>query len=147
MILTVREEVFRMLAEVFRQSKQEEGFILGSTSRLDCLDCCEQIPAVRAGMYFYEPDAIYANEAIRRWAKQGICFCGFIHSHITDQPNLSEADIEFAKCLFQAYCLAGMWFGLAVVYHEMVVYKFYWVTGGNETEISIKEMSQCELQS
>lgn len=130
-MLTICKDVLRKLTEVFRESSQEEGFLLGCTSRLDCLDCCEQIPASRAGMYFYEPDVACANKIIQCWASQGTCYCGFIHSHVMGKNALSIADIEFAKRIYAAYHLPELWFGIGVVGEEKVEYLFFSVTRDN----------------
>ena len=127
-MLSIREEVTVKLTGVFQNSKQEKGFLLGCSSRLDCVDHCEQIPAIRAGLHFYEPDSAYADGVIQKWAADNICFCGFLHSHLVDKTDLSIPDIQFARKLFQAYSLPVLWFGLALVEGKSVTYRFYIVT-------------------
>lgn len=141
-MLTIRREVLRQLTEAFWESGQEEGFLLGCTSRLDCLDHCEQLPAVRVGLHFYEPDSEQADRIIRRWAEQEICFCGFIHSHVADKSDLSEADIEFAKRIYKVYCLPQLWFGIGVVGAGRVEYIFYSVASDDENT-TIEPVDVC----
>lgn len=129
--LTVCREVFQTLNETFLSSKQEAGFILGCQTRLDCLDSCEQVPANQAGVYFYRPDASYANHIIQKWQAQRICFCGFIHSHVVNKQDLSEADVQFAQALFRACPLPVLWFGLAIALDGHVTYRFFSVTEEN----------------
>ena len=132
MNLFVKGNILEKIGQVFSSSDVEQGFLLGCTTRLDCLDYCEQVPAVRAGIHFYEPDATCANEIIQSWAKRGICFCGFIHSHVVDKEDLSEADEEFARSLSGAYDIPVMWFGLGVVNCQSVSFSFYSVSVEND---------------
>ena len=99
-MLEISEDIQRKLVQTFLQKDCEKGFILGCTSCLDRVDHCVQIPAVQAGTYFYEPDVYIATQAIRRWNAEGVCFCGFIHSHLVDRDELSEEDQKFAFKLF-----------------------------------------------
>lgn len=140
-MLIISRQVIEQLTNVFRESNQEKGFLLGCTSHLDTLDCCKQLPAIQAGLHFYEPDFELANEIVRLWANHRICFCGFIHSHVVNKPELSEADIDFARSLFLVYDLPVLWFGLALVRGENVQYRFYSVEAGKRTDIQLHEIT------
>ena len=130
--LTIEKEILGKMAAVFSTSQQEQGFVLGCSARLDCVDTCEQIPAIRAGLHFYTPDASYANQVIQNWSEVGVCFCGFVHSHIVNKPALSEADIEYARSMFQVYRLPVLWFGIGLVQKQNVDYHLYSVTTQND---------------
>lgn len=127
-MLSVSQEALKQMTQVFSNSETEQGFLLGCTAAWNALDHCCQLPAARSGKYFYEPFAAAANGIIQDWADHGICFCGFVHSHLVDKPSLSENDIDFAHRLFRAYPLPVLWFGIGVVRGSRVDYVFYSVT-------------------
>lgn len=124
-MLKIRKEVICSLGEAFLESSDEQGFILGSKHSINMVDCCAQIPAVRAGMYYYEPYPEAATEIIRRWAAEDICFSGFIHSHLINKTNLSEPDIDFANRLIEAYALPVLWFGVYAIGVDTIRLQFY----------------------
>lgn len=143
-MLIIRKTVLHQLEQTFKSCDVEQGFILGCSSRLELIDSCCQIPALQAGMYYYYPNTSKADEIINNWAKQGICFCGFIHSHVVKNYQLSFEDIEFTKKLFQTYKLPIMWFGIGVVLFNSVDLCFYRVQERNDSFIDItKETIEC----
>lgn len=92
--LTVTTRVLAKITNSFIGRKEEAGGILGASKSLDIVDSFALIPAEKAGKYYYIPNIEAANRQIHQWAKEEICFCGFIHSHITDGafsgcPNLT----------------------------------------------------------
>lgn len=105
---------------------------MGSDTDLEQLNRCRQVSAVQAGVYFYTPNTDEANEIIRNWAEQNICFCGFIHSHVAGKKDLSQNDIEFAKQLFNAFRLPVLWFGLGIVDANEVHFRFYSIKSKND---------------
>ena len=139
-MLVIQEEILEKMREIFVSGKEEQGFLLGSESCLNQLDRCYQIPAVQAGIYFFTPDVSAADSMVRNWARQGICFSGFIHSHIVEKNDLSVPDIEFAKKLFRAYELPVLWFGLALVKKNTVEFKFYAVEQCGENDIKLTQV-------
>lgn len=137
-MIELQEEILLQMEDAFASSTVEQAFLLGCTSRLDCLNRCCKLPAVRAGKHFYTPDATAADQIITAWGVEGVCFCGFIHSHVVNKEELSEADILFAKELIAAYDLPVLWFGLAIVTAREVAYKFYAVSRQERHNIDIK---------
>ena len=101
--LTVTTRVLAKITNSFIGRKEEAGGILGASKSLDIVDSFALIPAEKAGKYYYIPNIEAANRQIHQWAKEEICFCGFIHSHITDKKELSEGDIKFAEQLFNSF--------------------------------------------
>lgn len=141
-MLRIKKEILQQLRQSFSLSHVETGFILGTYSCLEQLEYCYQIPAVQAGIHYYSPDIVIANKKIKEWTEVGICFCGFIHSHVVKKVDFSNGDIEFAKKLMNSYRLPVLWFGLGVVNDdcEVDIY-FYSVTQQNNFEIDIKPIS------
>lgn len=142
-MLEITESVLTSIIKATEDCSVEQGFILGCTSRLDRIDVCKQIPAVQAGLYFYSPDTEAATKAVRRWAEQEICFCGFIHTHRTDKKELSEPDIRFAKELFSSFEMPYLWFGLLVITEEEKEIMFYRLYS-KEGETLLELMNFCK---
>lgn len=134
--MEIQESILQQLTQTFLSNDYEQGFLLGSTSCLEQLDCCHQVAPARASMQFYTPDANEVNKIIANWVEKNICFCGFIHSHVVEKKDLSQNDIEFAQLLFNAYQLPVLWFGLGIVEQDEVHFRFYSVTS-NKGDIDI----------
>ena len=103
----------------------EQGFLLGCRQNLEQIDMCGLIPVKQTSTYFITPDEEQADEIIDSWARQKICFCGMIHSHVRQKEDLSEADLLFAEQLCQVYMLPFLWFGIGIVKRQKVELKFY----------------------
>ena len=136
-MLFIREDVLNELTSCFLKHDVEQGFLLGSTRRLNQVNRCCRLFTEQADVYFITPDAEKATEQIQKWAEQRVCFCGMVHSHIWPKRELSEADIEFAEALIRMYELPMLWFGIGVVEKGAVVFQFYRVTKQqNKVEIA-----------
>ena len=127
-MVKVNKEILNDIAQTFISIDQEQGFLLGCTTCLEQLDHCCFLPAVQAGKFYYIPDSKAADCVIKNWAARSICFCGFIHSHLSDKKDLSESDIEFAQKLFESYPLPVLWFGIGIVNEDGVIFRFYAVS-------------------
>lgn len=142
-MLKINKEVFTEITRKFLSKKNETGFLLGTATRLNRLEYCYQLPAKQAGLHYYIPNETIADKIIQCWAERDICFCGLIHSHVVSKEELSEADIEYAKLLFQTYHLPVLWFGIGVVKNTEVTFKFYAVTQKLDEKIKITEVKLC----
>ena len=132
-MLFIKKQVLSHIRNAVTSRDIEQGFILGSQTRLDQLDCCKEIPAVQASLNYYNPNSAVADAAVQHWANNAVCFTGFLHSHVNDKYDLSDADIDFAERLYKAYCLPVLWFGLAVINENKVSIVFYSVQDDNGT--------------
>lgn len=112
---------------------------MGASKSLDIVDSFALIPAEKAGKYYYIPNIEAANRQIHQWAKEEICFCGFIHSHITDKKELSEGDIKFAEQLFNSFHLPVLWFGLQILTKKCRETKFFSVQK-SDTKVEISSV-------
>lgn len=124
-MLYIKSDVLHNLKTWILADEKERGFLLGCTSRFDCIDRVVEVPAKESGIYFYTPDNHYANSIIRNWATREICFSGFIHSHTKGNRSFSENDMAFAEQLLIQYSTPCMWFGLAVVDVNSVEFLLY----------------------
>lgn len=139
-MLLITRKVLEDISTAFCKCNVEKGFLLGSDSSLNNINYCFDLPAANAGLHFYEPNSIIADETIRKWANQGVCFCGMIHSHVVDKQDLSVNDVEYAKVLYSAYQLPILWFGIGIVNANKVDFRFYSVSElGEEVNIVLEE--------
>jgi hypothetical protein len=139
-MLLINKNVLAKISESFCTCPVEKGFLLGSDCSLNHINYCFDLPASDAGLHYYEPNTTVADDAIRCWGKQGVCFCGMVHSHVVNKQDLSENDIEYAKVLYSAYHLPVMWFGIGIVNANDVVFRFYAVSKTNgQIDITLKE--------
>lgn len=136
-MLYVKEQVLNHIRNAVISSDVEQGFILGSKTRLNQLDCCKEIPAVQTSLNIYRGDSHIANQIISQWFEEKICISGFLHSHVVDKSDLSDADKNFAIMLYNTYNLPLFWFGLAVVTNNEVTISFYCVKENSEGNILI----------
>lgn len=130
-MLLINKNILEDISTAFCMCEVEKGFLLGSSDDLTHIDHCFDLPAMDAGLHFYEPDPVLADKQIQHWADQGMCFCGMIHSHVVDKQELSENDIEYANVLYSAYHLPLLWFGIGIVRADNVEFKFYSVSESN----------------
>ena len=127
-MLFIREDVLNELTSCFLKHDVEQGFLLGSTRRLNQVNRCCRLFTKQADVSFITPDEEKTTQQIQKWAEQKVCFCGMVHSHVCSKRELSEADIEFAEAL---------WFGIGVVENGAVEFHFYRVTKRqNKVEIA-----------
>ena len=127
-MLLIKTNILEDISTVFCKCNVEKGFLLGSSNDLTHIDQCFCLPAINAGLHFYEPDPVIADKQIQYWASLEVCFCGMIHSHVVDKQELSENDIEYAKVLYSAYHLPLLWFGIGIVNADNVDFRFYSVS-------------------
>ncbi len=125
-MLKIKKTVLEQIQNHFLNNDNiEQGFLLGCRQNLEQIDVCVLIPVKQNSTYFITPDAEQADEIIGSWARQKICFCGMIHSHVRQKEDLSEADLLFAEQLCQEYLLPVLWFGIGIVKRQKVEFKFY----------------------
>lgn len=146
-MLQIHEQVKVDLLRIYSDSAVEKGVLLGCTTSLNRLEKCCALPARQAGLYFYTPNTHAADEIIRTWSEQGICFCGLIHSHITEKDDLSDADIVYANKLIKTFTLPVLWFGLALVHGKQVVFRFYAVTNNSSGKTHISPVRYAVFPS
>lgn len=102
----------QQLTQTFLSNDYEQGFLLGSTSCLEQLDCCHQVAPARASMQFYTPDANEANKIIANWVEKNICFCGFIHSHVVEKkicPKMTLNSHNYYSALTNSLYYGLVW--------------------------------------
>lgn len=145
-MLIIKKELLYNMAGIFCSKTEEQGFLLGSRSKLNGIEYCKYLPANKCGKYYYEPNAEAANEIIRTWEEEGICFCGLIHSHVVDKKELSENDIDYAKVLCNIYGSPVFWFGIAVIEERNIDFIFWAVIKEKTGEIILKKVKKIELK-
>lgn len=95
MKITITNKVWKEIELTIGKTKPEAGGILGMREK--------KITAYyfdRTGLSLenkYIPDVRQINRVITNWAKCGISFCGFIHSHPSTHTKPSYGDMEYVK--------------------------------------------------
>lgn len=136
-MLKIKKDIFFQMKNAFKASKNEQAFLLGCTTNLDKLDHCESLPALQSSVHYYVPNNSIADSTVNHWASKGICFCGFIHSHLVQKRDLSTDDIIFARKLYYTYNLPTFWFGIGVVQEDDVEFIFYSIIKSDSFNVDI----------
>lgn len=111
MNVKMRRSVFKRVKEYFLSSDAERGGLIGSRRRLNRIDCFVPVSGAANAEQFV-PDMEAVNGIIARWRADGICFCGFVHSHPTGGGFLSQEDCRAAESWVQAAGLPFLFFGI-----------------------------------
>lgn len=99
--MTIDQHTYHTLCSSFSPVPPEAGGILG------CKDGC-----ICAFVYdpgtpdtsrnCYTPDVVFLNQVIEQWQKQGISFCGIVHSHPTGHKRLSDVDLSYIQTIMES---------------------------------------------
>ena len=90
----------------------EQGFLLGCSEDIYLIDRVSIAPCKYSKATEFVVDAQLANEFIAKWSKEGVLFCGVVHSHVGGSTVFSEEDQRFVKMLHENFNLPFIWFGL-----------------------------------
>ena len=90
-VIKIHISVLARMTAHFQKRDIEQGCLIGSSQYLNEVDQFIPIPGMADKEYFI-PEINTANENIAHWMEEGICFCGFIHSHPNGAGFLSQAD-------------------------------------------------------
>lgn len=101
----------------------EEGGILGSKDGVICEyehDCLEQTSNVAV----YEPNTEFLNSIISEWEKEDIVFAGMVHSHMSNEAQLSDSDKKYAQEILYVMPkeIQKLYFPIVLQGKEMIVY-------------------------
>lgn len=118
----IKEAVYHSVFFHLSPAPPERGGILGMKDGIICAfipDRSEQ-ETERA---IYYPDVQFLNRCIENWAKEGIMFCGVIHSHPSGQTTLSGSDMEYIEELYRVNPnLEKTYFPLVLDGCDMMIY-------------------------
>ena len=93
----------------------EECCFWGSSISIDTIDCIFAVESQSASRYMVIPNIDFLNKKLSEWRSNRISCVGFIHSHITDNPTLSEFDLEAAKAIYNSLSLDNIYLGLILL--------------------------------
>lgn len=118
----IKRNTFELIISQYYPVPPEQGGILGMKDGVICEYIHDNsIPEMDKAIYV--PDTAFLNGCIERWSKDGIDFCGIIHSHPKGQKELSSGDLEYIEKLYRNNPhLKTMYFPLMAGDHGMVVY-------------------------
>lgn len=72
----------------------------------------------------YIPDIVSLNRKIEKWAEKGIQFCGLVHTHASQWPNLSNDDRIYIANILHAMPakIKSLYFPLILPSHNLKGY-------------------------
>ena len=97
--------------EYFSDTCDEQGGIIGTSKNLYCISHFFPDHNSSSSSSTYSPNSKHINAQIKIWSNNGICFLGFIHSHIGGCNILSKEDKQYIFRLLVSFPhLQFMWF-------------------------------------
>lgn len=124
--LKVDKNCLSEMIEYLNSSQDERGGIIGTSKNFryithfypDCNSSCSSST--------YSPNSKNVNNQIKSWIDDGVCFIGFIHSHINGCNILSVDDKRYILKLLNAFPhLPFMWFPLFTRDDGQPMFTFY----------------------
>ncbi len=95
--MKITNSVFKDILLSFPPAPPEHGGIIGGKNGIISVFCHDSVgPSEQA---VYVPDVMFLNGVIEEWHRSGISFYGMIHSHMKNEPTLSEGDIKYIKAV------------------------------------------------
>lgn len=92
----------------------EQGWLIGCKRSTECIEDCCLLPSSYADDNCYVLDSVSASQVIRKWAADGVCVIGFVHSHLHGDGQLSHADIDSANRLLNNLKMPFLYIGIVV---------------------------------
>lgn len=114
-MLYISNSVINRINQECKNMHVEQGWLIGCKMDFEYLDSCYSLVASYADANCYIVDSKITTEAIRRWAENGVCNIGFIHSHLVDKEDFSLADRESANSLLKSLNMPFLYFGIVVI--------------------------------
>lgn len=107
------KEAFAHIRDTVGSYSPETGAIIGAHNfdPLTISAVWYDQPAEKERNY-YRPSALEIERVVKEWAKQGIRFCGVIHSHRACFPEFSSLDQKSAMAIMEANALNSLVMGL-----------------------------------
>ncbi|MGX8698828.1 MAG: hypothetical protein ACSW8F_02725 [bacterium] len=127
--MKIRENVYRSMLSCYSAVPPEQGGILGEKDGMVCAYIHDASSMVLE-CAVYRPDRDYLNRCIQNWSKEGIAFCGLVHSHPPTQPELSSADIAYIEALYRLNPqMKRLYFPLVLSQNRFLVYRAEIISG------------------
>ena len=139
--IQIARPIAEQLERYFANQPVECGCLLGSSRYLNRIDRFAPVPGISDRNHF-TPDMDAVNCQIAGWRSQGICFCGFFHSHPDGPAVLSNADLAAIESWVCAADLPFLCFGLA---DGNGMLKLYLAEKNNTGQVIIRPMRQCAV--
>lgn len=115
--LTISRCAWKRLYRWLTENDREQACLLGAAKSLDCIDSVIPVQGIEEANRFL-PDMDALNLQIHRWAAEGICFRGLIHSHPGGPSEPSDQDIQTMEAWTRAAQMPDLIFGIADIRRE-----------------------------
>lgn len=120
--MRIRKDTCQQILSAYSTVPPEQGGILGMKNGVIC-EYIHDNSGLETNRAVYVPNIAFLNECIAKWADEGVEFCGMVHSHPSEQKELSSGDYEYIEKIYQLNPQLGIsFFPLIVGVHEMIVY-------------------------
>ena len=129
LVIGIKKSIADQLEEYLVKQNVEQGCLIGSSCYLNQIDRFAPVPGIADENHF-TPDMKAVNRQIEQWAKEGICFCGFIHSHPNGARFLSQSDHQAVESWVCATKLPFLSFGVVDGIGHLELYLAYQETNG-----------------
>lgn len=98
--MRITDDVMKKILSSFPDAPPEHGGILGGQNGVVSVFHYDR--AGSPDQAAYEPDTEVLNSVIEQWNHSGISFYGIVHSHMENQPTLSEGDLQYIRLVMQS---------------------------------------------
>lgn len=99
--MKIQQSLYQEIISCFSPAPPEAGGIIGMKDGTICAFCFDEgIPNLDRASYI--PDVEQLNEIIEQWQREGIRFCGIVHSHPFGQDSLSSGDLDYIQRILHA---------------------------------------------
>lgn len=95
--MKITEDVFINIIQSFPVAPPEHGGIIGGKNGIVSEFCYDNAGPNEEAVY--ETNASYLNTVIEKWRENGVLFYGIIHSHMNNELELSNGDVEYINLL------------------------------------------------
>lgn len=121
----ITDNVMDELKKTCTKSLVEQVFLLGCRENIMLVDVCANVSCRLVSKCFCVPDVKVISQIIEDWYEKHICFCGVVHSHLTSKKDFSEADVQFAKKIYESFLMPLLWLGIVNVHEDTNVLQMY----------------------
>lgn len=120
--MRIRKDTCQQILSAYSSVPPEQGGILGMKNGVIC-EYIHDNSGLETNRAVYVPNIAFLNECIAKWADEGVEFCGMVHSHPSEQKELSSGDYEYIVKIYQFNPQLGiLYFPIIVGDHDMMVY-------------------------
>lgn len=97
----IKRSVYKRIVNSYLTPPPEQGGIIGTYNNIVCEYFHDNSSKILHSAV-YSPDVKSFNQTIVQWSEKGIQFAGIVHSHLSEQKELSSGDITYIIRIFDS---------------------------------------------